>query len=58
MVVTAQYNVFVNGLFYGRGPIEYVHELTSDRIDTWQAFGAEDVIEIKIAKINYAEAIR
>lgn len=41
--MTAQYNVFVNGLFYGRGPLEYVHELTSDR----QAFGADDVIEIK-----------
>lgn len=41
--MTAQYNVFVNGQFYGRGPIEYVHELTSDR----QSFGADDVIEIK-----------
>lgn len=52
--MTAQYNVFVNGQFYGRGPIEYVHELTSDR----QSFGADDVIEIKVAKINYAEEIR
>lgn len=56
--MTAQYNVFVNGQFYGRGPIEYVHELTSDRINTWKSFGADDVIEIRVAKINYEEEIR
>ncbi|MCM3314837.1 hypothetical protein M3626_20795 [Psychrobacillus sp. MER TA 17] len=54
--MSAHYNVFVNGQFYGRGPLEYVHELTSDRINTWQAFGADDIIEIKVAQINYVEA--
>ena len=45
------YICYLNGKFYGGGPLEYMHELFKDYVITCQMYGHEEC-EFKIVKGN------
>lgn len=46
------YSCYLNGVFYGSGDLEYIHELFKDYVLICKMYGKKEC-EFKIAKMEY-----